>query len=624
MTNDFKEKLLKYITGNIEMQTGNNEPIFEPVETVTNNLDTYVWTNYGLSGRPVMTDIIKGNKIDNYLVYGTGSDENNNWFGFIIILNSNFEIITSTNRYTSGTLMNEFVKLKQNENGGFYGIDTDGTHHRFIMLNNILLSSITQNDYQYVMKKTYDITSNYPAYLLVMDIIKNPNASDYFIYGYNMVGHARPCAIEYKINVGSANEWTQFDYSSGDNVGYAVTSGFANWDSNSNLTFKLVGNIETTTNTKVRIYERNGSTIALTNTYDLEIDTSGFGTWDGLTFKSVILNEKNIYILAFMYGDNNKAYIYRIDNENLRKLYESNVYSGNLGNVMTIGLKTDSINTYFWYLVPTSNTDGIYYGGLIVNDNVFQTTMYEGAILSQSTYLNGYNQFNLYNLMLQAGDTLYKTPFVFNQFNYNGLAYENINCLVPSNVVLLNNDEEPKIIFARNLYNKTINDNTTVSTVQVPNTFLNDDIIQNKTLYSETNVPMDFDLENITKNIYETLNINFFNTINIMNNNDENNPLYNQLGAIRLNNSISQNVDYNNSQIRKIKINYADNTNVIKNIETPTITSNTATYHIVIYADKEINNIEMISADENTIYQTITGEFTIGKYYKITQNLRVE
>ena len=70
-----------------------------------------------------------------------------------------------------------------------------------------------------------------------------------------------------------------------------------------------------------------------------------------------------------------------------------------------------------------------------------------------------------------------------------------------------------KIIFARNLYNKVINANTTISTLNIPNTNLNDITIYNQSLIGETNYVLMNNQESITKNIYENLNINFYTTL---------------------------------------------------------------------------------------------------------------
>lgn len=629
MTDDFKKKLLKYLTGNIQQGSGTNTPLYQPVETITNNLETHIWDNYGLSGRPYLADIIKSNQNDNYLCYGIGRDTNNGvdyQFGFMIVLDSNFQILQSTREYTSGTEMAAFLKICQNAKGTFYGIDYNSRTnvYRFILLNNVLMKPENQQEYRFTMQKTYNITSNYPQNFTIKDILKNPNGGEYLIYGFRTVSSRnRPCAIEYTINVGTANEWVQYDYTSSDNAHYNLTGGWANWDTESNLTFRLIGGVDSSTNTQVRIYSNSTNAMVLNKTYNLDINTSGFGAEDGLYFTSVILSENNAYVLAFVYGVNNQAFIYRINNNSIKKIYTSDSFVGVLGNVLTIGLKTDYINTYFWYLMPiVAGSEWSYYGGLIMGDNVYNTLIKDTTAISQMSLLNGYNQYNLYSITIQSGDNLYKMPFVFNQYNYNGLPYENINSLVPNSGRIY--DSNGDIIFARNLYNKSINGATTVSTIEVPNTFLNDITIQTKELWGETGICLAFEALEMTKNIYENLNINFFNTLVMKNSNDPNNEIINNPGASRLNSSASGVLDYTNAKASKIRINYQDGSSIIQNIGTPTITNDIATYEITIHVNKAINNIEILSNDTNTSYQTITGNFDLFKEYTITQDVRVE
>lgn len=622
MTQEFKDTLLRYLTGNLEEQSGDNTPYFQPTIEITNNLYQYMMDNFNVTGEraPYIINIIKGNQNDNYLCYGRGYN-----FGFIIILDSNFNIIQSTKNYTSGTQMNEFLMLVQNANGGFYGIDYNSSNntYRFIMLNNMLIKTINQSEYKFVMQKTYNITSNYPSNFKLVNILKNPNGSDYFIYGSRLVNsYARPCAIEYKINVGSSNEWVQYDYTSSDSIGYNVTGGWASWDGESNIDFMLIGGSNSPTNTKVYLYEKNETSIDLNNTYDTNIDTSAIGQFDVLELKTVILSKINAYVVAYVDSLNPKFYVFRINNSSINKIYESNTYSGILGQFNKFDITTDYINTYFWYLVPYGSYYN-FYAGLIVNNNV-----YEALITNTNVYpltiQCSFNQYNLYSLTLQAGNKLYKVPFIFNQYNYNGTDYENVNSLVPSNVILFDDDvQNSQMVFARNLYNLNINGNTTISTLEVPNTFLNDTSILNKTLIGQTNLDLDYDLTQITKNIYENLYINFFNTI-IMKNDNTANEIINYEGASRLNNSVSNETDYLNAQATKIRINYQDNTSLIQNITPPTIDDDVATYTFSIYVPKLIDNIEIISFDENTSYQTINGTFNINKYYIITQDVRVE
>lgn len=616
MTEDFKNKILKYLTGNIQSQSGSNEPQFQAVETITNNLYQYMIDNFDTGGTlPYIIDIIKGNQNDNYLCYGQGDG-----FGFIIILDSGFQVVDGTKEYTSGTTMYQFLKLNQAPNGTFYGIDKNGNNYRFIMLNNMLSKTPTQTSYRYVMQKTYNITSNYPSNFYLEGMIKNPNGGEYLFYGYRLVsGNYKPLAIEYTINVGMANEWVQYNYSTSDSNSYYVTGGWASWDTESNLNFKLIGNINTATNTLIYIFKMSGTGILVDQTYNTNIDTSGIGQFDSLQMKSVILSEVNAYVIAYVNSSNPKVYIFRINN-GIYKLYESSTASGVLGQFVTFGISTDYINTFFWYLLPSGSYYD-FYGGLIIGDNVYQTLITNTDVYPLNMQVS-FNQYNLYSFNLQSANTLYNVPFVFNQFNYNGLEYEGINCLVPNNGILY--DDNDKIIFARNLYNLNVNGATTISTVEIPNTFLNDVTIENKSLFSHTNVEITTDSTQLTKNLYEVVDINFFNTLVMKNSNNPNNEIINNIGASRLNTSMSGILDYNNAIANKIRINYQDGTSLIQKIGTPTIANGVATYTISIYVPKAITNIEIISNDETTVYQTITGTFNINKYYTLTQDVRVE
>ena len=181
------------------------------------------------------------------------------------------------------------------------------------------------------------------------------------------------------------------------------------------------------------------------------------------------------------------------------------------------------------------------------------------------------------------------------------------------------------MIFARNLYNKTINSNTTISTINVPNTNLNEVTIAKQYLIGKTNYELVNNTQNITKNIYENLNINFYTTLNMSNENNPDNPIFNQLGSNRINLSVSNLLDYNNTKATKFKINYSDGTYLTQPIQPSQITYSNGiyTYTFMIYVPKQINNIQIISNDELTVYQTITGTFEINKYYLITQDVRI-
>jgi hypothetical protein len=277
------------------------------------------------------------------------------------------------------------------------------------------------------------------------------------------------------------------------------------------------------------------------------------------------------------------------------------------------------------------------------NVEVTQENLYLKQIYKSEKYL--LNNYDMSNLNIQFSK-LYKNNLynlnefgfifntqileikqIFNQNNYNGLPYEASNCLMPNSGILYDTDNN--IIFARNLYNKTVLGTTTTSTLQIPNTMLNDTTIGLNKLISETNLPLTEDTTDITKNIYETVNINFANSISIRNDNVPNNKILNPTAAARLNGSTTQNNNYDDVKATKVRVNYTDGTNMIiklnPNVQIGALTATVYQYNFNLYVSKAINNLEIISNDELTSYQTIDNlTLEVGKTYNILQGVEVQ
>ena len=189
------------------------------------------------------------------------------------------------------------------------------------------------------------------------------------------------------------------------------------------------------------------------------------------------------------------------------------------------------------------------------------------------------------------------------------------------------NNSSNNLIFARTLYNKSVSNNTTISTIEIPNTFLNDIQITKEELLGETNKILNNKSQVITKNIYETVNLNFINSISMSNNNTQE-TILNQNGASRLNRSSSNDLDYDNAKATKIRINYVDGSSFIQKLgknQIELIDVKTAMYEFVIFVKNDIENIQIISEDEQTVYQKITNlTLEKNKYYSITQMVEVE
>jgi hypothetical protein len=233
------------------------------------------------------------------------------------------------------------------------------------------------------------------------------------------------------------------------------------------------------------------------------------------------------------------------------------------------------------------------------------------------------NNFNLYKYY--TGHLINDTPAyyeftivneIYNENNYNGPGYVDYNSLIGNQGLLYNSYG---LIYARNLYNKVINDNKTTYSLLVPNNMFNDNPITQLYLRNETNDDMIIENKQIEKNVYEELIINYINYINIIN--QDNISFKN--GASRLNNSISATKDYSNAKMTKYRINYTDNTSTIGVLTAAKTSWTSATITFEIDPPKEVKNIELISNDELTVYNIINGNFEIGKKYNISLDCRI-
>ena len=115
---------------------------------------------------------------------------------------------------------------------------------------------------------------------------------------------------------------------------------------------------------------------------------------------------------------------------------------------------------------------------------------------------------------------------------------------------------------------------------------------------------------------------NFVNTITMRNANDNDNIIYNDAGATRLNVSATNPdiLDYADAKATKCIVNYADNTTDIISVSWASV-SNYYQCQFALFVQKPITNIQIISEDEQTVYQTITYSFEVGKLYNISQDV---
>lgn len=632
MTDDFKKNILAYLCGKTEKQTGYDVPELITTELNSNNLYTELGAIVGEYFSNINRNVVHLNGYKQAynstmtILYGYSSnDRHPSQYGWLALVDETFKLIQVIDTYSSGVVMGYVDALEIANDGSIYLIERrydNAKIQRIVTLNNIAIKPLNSDTYTAKIKKTYQISdqSADETNFLYQKIKKHPNKNS-FCFGGFKYGSSNPYNVVTElVDQGTGSpEITTYNSS----VNIIIKDLWASWDNEDNLDFRMVGHDFANYN-ETYLLDKSGNSISSMQ-INVPIITSGAyiprADMKMLTKTDVYycgyelkLSEKRVYVIYRLNGTSYKN-IYAKDEE--FKAFDRNESTENRFVV--------SAGELFYYasIYVGDETNYKVDYGRVVGDNVYLNT----EILAITDLIYAFNTltiikvYNLYNLFYQSKDSGTSHLQIYNANNYNGKSYTNINSMVPNQGILYDNQNKP--IFARNLYNKTITGRTTQSTVEVPNNYLNDKIIEKENLLSETNSILISNNQTITKNIYETLNINFINTLQIRNDNDDANPIFNPVGASRLNNSISNLIDYENAKMSKYRINYSDNTNrIINNIWAPI--GNFYRTIINIYVNKEIKSIDFISDDENTIYCSISPILEINKIYKIKQDVYID
>jgi hypothetical protein len=635
MTEDYKEKLIKYMTGNIEPEEGANNPQFIDKGEINQNILAYLRNNLE---SPLPQGYIKQSNNPYYLFYGLYGDTT--YYGFIYIVNENFEPVTLITEYDSGTQFRPFVTLNIDEDGYVYGVDnknaffddTIPNNYRFIMLNKVLQSGSLTGNFTVKLRQSYFFPSSMNTQITSIGIsgknrcTKKVENAEYFVFADTKVNNVLGFGVvDLTINVGESNKWSLTI----NNDMYAVSIlSYFNIYNGDNFSISLGGQSSASSNNYIELIYTPGETPTLTTSHTINNPNNG----------------TIIDILKLNLTDTYVSYSSRSNDISYNTLYKANYQTSQFEQIYQFSkpfiylrsrLTLFNLNgllffKYGWYTESGTSYLWNSYIGMFINNVPYyiETEPFGGNIgtdLQTTIYINDvYNLITIYSPKLS---TTQKIQLVFNQNNYNGLPYEAPNCLVPNSGILYDTDDN--IIFARNLYNKTVLGATTTSTVQIPNTMLNDVTIGKSDLISETNLSLTEDTTDITKNIYETVNVNFANSISIRNDNDPNNTILNPTASVRLNGATTQNNNYDDVKATKVRVNYTDGTNMVIALnpkeQINALTDTTYQYNFILQISKEVNNLQIISNDELTIYQTIdTLNLEVGKTYNILQEVEVQ
>ena len=655
MTDEAKKNLLDYMLGKMPSDSGVEEEIFQSInETDRSVWEPFLpssWNNFYIEG------IISPNETSTSLgiMYGGYIDENNNVKGIIILFDENFMPVKTFYSYDSGTDLRYIQCMRQSEDETFYIVDSTNfsfvasqdlktSEKRFVMLNNFTIKNNSLNDYNLNLRASYIFGNDYKNFYC-QDMFKDINSSHYVFCGKSLRadittgGYLQLSVIDLKINVGSTNEWQLF--TTNDNISYNWTylKSFVSFDDNSNFLVKIItttGGI--TGNGEIynwqKSYEDNDFTLSAPILSESGVS---YNVDDSLQNQCIFKNENEIYFVI-----NNQSYSSAVGLLHFISLYYCDLSTNEVNEIYykNFGVSNSAITNEEIYLSENNGSLYIQFNNNIdLTNNVsdYYVQRFEGKwepkLVSEKENFSknsrgffaksNYNLLQIYLFPLNMNTArwyLCNIKEIYNPSNYNGEPFTNINSL-NSNSAVLYSDNSP--VFARNLYNKTQNGATSTSTIEIPNNYLNDTLVDTKNLLSENNNIIISDTNGFTKNVYETVYLNFVNTISVVNQN-ETQSVYNNNVATKLNTSINNPTDYDNLKLTKFRINYQDGTNSVSTLQATLQDDGSYQLLMTFYLSKLANNLELISEDEETVYLTYNLANTeTNKYYSFKQRVRI-
>lgn len=657
MTNEFKQTLFDCLIGKLPNEQGTTEEIFKEI----NEIPRSDWQNFLPNGGTWSAMRIEGliapseNTNNLTVIYG-GYRVDNNSNGFIILLDNNFVPIKKFEAFNTGTNLRYIQKMEISEDGTFYAIDDNvytydnsensyNSQKRFIMLNNFTQFSTTLNDYTLSLQRSYILPSSclnfYCKYMT-----KNPNSAHYFLAGSSSSNYDGSWDfdatkyIDLKINVGSENEWASQTTSASVEGTRYYGGAYAIFDAGDNVSFRII-NTSSGLVTRIHCLSKDFDSNSWSNKELAYFDIAYYQIYPLINKQVCFLNIDDVYFVCSNlqypaptsegYNKNKMIGIHRYDftTDQLTTIHQED-FGLITSSALKRGINLTALNNDLYILYITDDDmdniadyylfryEGNWSPKLIAQDKPFWWTYADTFIKINFNLL----QMFVYQSTLSSSywnQLLVKENY--NSSNYNGEPYINTNALIPNSAEIYSNE---RLVFARNLYNKTINNNTTVSTVEIPNTYLNGIDLTSKNLLSETNLTMIADTNVTQKNIYETVFLNFINVLQVVDRNNTTQAL-NQEASTYLNNAINADDGYDNAKLyNKVIINYQDGSSKESSYSLENTTETSTVIAFGLYIDKLINNVEIVSNDKTITYQSIDlSSLELNKNYSIKQKLEV-
>lgn len=648
MTDENKIETLNYLLGNITPTASDDSEIFLEQE----ELERKDWLPF----LPEEFNIIRfegmvaPNEMTSSLtvLYGGYMSHSGKAYGMIWLVDENFKPVKSIYKRDTGNELRYIQYMKQAEDGTFYYIDdaaisyhnpekSSTAEKRIIMTNNFTVKDITTNDYVLSYRKYYYFPSAYKNFYC-KNMYKDPDSASYIFFGNSASKNIstgnwgwRNLRISgLKINVGTPNVWTSYVNETERLFGSAM----AVFESG-NPKFRCVS---------CKIASSN-RTIDMTSNYGGSINTFAIATFsyqpyvdsNGYMKQSVFVDTDTVYFVQNNqhWGITGTAvpkhiglYKYVVSTGTLTEIYHKSL--GNYDRCNLEAIYIDRCDTDL-YIQFNNNINGVtyyadYYIQRLVNDTWDPILVAEQkGFYYQTRMIYVKSNFNLLQIYLYAANYSVYGWFSrvikedYNTNNYNGTPYIDYDSLISQKGQIYSND---KIVFARNLYNRTQNGGTTVSTIQIPNNYLNGMQLDLKKLISQTNLDINRDTNITDKNIYEMVFVNYINTLQVI---DEDTGTLYPRGAEAINTNINTgtSANYNDSKLGKIRINYS--TPVVEQITWQKIDDKHYQTNFSVDTNAEIpESVDFISSDETITYMTKELDLEENKTYVVSQKIRIE
>lgn len=604
------KEILDYITNNITENIGANVPQYPTPVVVNNNVFNDLTGLLNATSFLVLGSLYN-EMSQNTIFYGhyniTGT-----YYGFVYIVDANMEEVQLITTFTSGTKLFPILSMHQDENNYMYALSFDFEEpatSRILLLNNIFGS--LNNEYSVVLRQSYIIPNGKdyrftPSYS--QRITKAPGEATYYIVGSSL--SSKTVIIELKINVGSENEWNTFILGER----YDNTMFDTQFEKSGDTTTFYYYGVSNTTPEVFTQYSIKDSTLSIVNQLTLPTSSSY------LSSQVFCKNKDEVYYSVLdEEGINTYNRIYKIEKNVIKKIYEKLITSTSFYD--WIYFKQINNIIFFQHTYGTNNVYETELG--IMKDDVLYFTdpisIINGNPLNVWALTNINVSYNLIMIYVPGTTNTSQLKFEYNQNNYNGQSYDSYNELVPRKTRLYSNND---LVFARNLYNITLNNGTMTATVQIPNTLLNNITLNKEELIGETNATLISETESITKNIYETLYINFIRSLSVK---DEDENDFYPTTATYINQNINTGTKQNceMSFVGKVRINYQDNI-IMQTLEWTYNVDHYETSFVIDTHNEIPTSIDFMSNDETTIYITKSLTLDSNKYYKVSQKLRIE